>query len=147
MAGRFPSGREFNVFRDIPSSQYVFANWPSRVWFSGFEIGMKIKCGLPLVGNEGIQNSPVKDVFRISLPQAEEDRMGRKSWDETAVLVALNGYERFYKVEEGRIQIADDGSNTWDGNGKGQFHLVEDKPVADIQALIDTLIMHPPSRK
>jgi inosine-uridine nucleoside N-ribohydrolase len=144
MAGRFPSGKEFNVFRDTPASQYVFANWPTRVLFSGFEIGMNIRCGLPLIHNEGIQNSPVKDVFRISIPLAEEDHMGRKSWDETAVLVALAGYERYYQVKEGRIRIADDGSNTWDVTGKGQFYLVEDKPAIDVQNLIDALMMHQP---
>jgi inosine-uridine nucleoside N-ribohydrolase len=146
MAGKFPSGREFNVFKDAAASQYVFANWPSPVLFSGFEIGQHIKCGLPLVRNEGIQNSPVKDVFRICLPMADEDHLGRMSWDETAVLVALSNYRRFYTVREGRILVAVDGSNIWDEAGKGQSHLVEDKPTSEVRDLIDTLIMHQPSR-
>src|SRR5689334_14333900 len=29
MAGRFPSGSEFNVNRDAPASQNVFSNWPT----------------------------------------------------------------------------------------------------------------------
>ncbi len=145
MAGKFPSGREFNVFKDAPASQYVFANWPSPVLFSGFEIGQNIKCGLPLVRNEGIQNSPVKDVFRICLPLADEDHLGRMSWDETAVLVALSGYRRFYTVKEGRMQVAADGSNTWLETGKGQSYLVADKPASEVQDLIDVLIMHQPN--
>ncbi|MDR3711915.1 MAG: nucleoside hydrolase [Puia sp.] len=159
MAGRFPSGKEFNVFRDARSSQYVFAHWPSRVLFSGFEIGMNIRCGLPLIHDESIQNSPVKDVFRISIPQVEEDRMGRKSWDETAVLVALGGYKRYYTVRPGRIKVADDGSNTWEDAGKEgglekgpggigsgflQSYLVVEKPPVEVQHLIDALIRHQP---
>src|SRR6185437_8550891 len=39
MAGKFPSGYEFNVMKDTKASQNVYANWPSPVIFSGFEIG------------------------------------------------------------------------------------------------------------
>jgi len=70
MAGRYPEGSEFNINRDFPSAKYVYENWPTPVLFSGFEIGEKIKCGLPLIHNDTIVNSPVKDVFRISIPQA-----------------------------------------------------------------------------
>jgi pyrimidine-specific ribonucleoside hydrolase len=72
MAGKFPEGWEFNVFRDSTASRYVVDHWPTPILYSGFEIGVKIKCGLPLVGDATIRHSPVKDVFRISLPQAAE---------------------------------------------------------------------------
>ncbi len=49
MAGRFPSGKEFNVERDAASSKIVFEQWSRPVLLSGFEIGMKIKTGLPLI--------------------------------------------------------------------------------------------------
>ena len=39
MAGTFPSGKEFNVYMDSLSSEYVFNNWPGRIIFTGFEIG------------------------------------------------------------------------------------------------------------
>ena len=48
MAGRFPSGREFNLDQDVKSSQKVLTDWPTPILFSGFEIGQKIKTGLPL---------------------------------------------------------------------------------------------------
>jgi inosine-uridine nucleoside N-ribohydrolase len=148
MAGKFPSGSEFNVNRDFVASKYVYENWPTPVWFSGFEIGEKIKCGLPLIHNDSIKNSPVKDVFRISIPQAEEDSAGRKSWDETAVLVAVLGYDTWYTVKRGKIIISDkDGSNTWidDDNGE-QLYLVEKTSPGIVQKLIDDLIMHQPSK-
>ena len=47
MAGRFPSGKEFNVEKDAIASQTVFSQWPTPVLLSGFEIGSKIKVGLP----------------------------------------------------------------------------------------------------
>jgi inosine-uridine nucleoside N-ribohydrolase len=148
MAGKFPEGSEFNINRDFSSAKYAYENWPTPVLFSGFEIGEKIKVGLPLIHNDAIQSSPVKDVFRISIPQAAEDSAGRKSWDETAVLVGVLGYENWYDVKRGKISISDkDGSNTWinDDNGT-QAHLVEKTSPEVVQKLINELIQHQPAK-
>lgn len=146
MAGKFPLGSEFNINRDFIAAKYVFDHFPSPVLFSGFEIGEKIKCGIPLIQNDSIIQSPVKDVFRISIPQAKEDSAGRKSWDETAVLVGVKGYKDWYTVKQGKIIISDkDGSNTWmDDKTSKQYHLVEKAEPAVVQELIDKLIMHKP---
>ena len=145
MAGRFPQGKEFNIAKDSTASAYVFDNWPTPILLSGFEIGVKIKTGLPLVNDAAIQNSPVKDVFRISLPMAKEDQLGRSSWDETAVLVAIAGYEPWYTTKSGRIHISRDGSNTWQDSPTGRHaHLVETRAPAEVQELINKLIMHQP---
>ena len=146
MAGRFPEGREYNIFKDAGASKTVFENWPTPVLFSGFEIGMKIFTGLPLTQNKTIHNDPVKDVFSICLPKAKEDSAGRKSWDETAVLVGIEGYKNWYRVKEGKIEIAEDGSNKWNDKEKAQFHLVENKPVEIVQQLINKLMMHQPKK-
>jgi inosine-uridine nucleoside N-ribohydrolase len=144
MAGKFPSGSEFNVMQDAKASKNVFENWNTRVILSGFEIGEKIKVGLPLIHNAAIHNSPVKDVFRISIPMAKEDSTGRMSWDETAVLVAIKGYAPYYKLHRGKITVAADGSDTWDDTGKGQAYLVEAMDYKKVQDIIDLLIMHQP---
>jgi pyrimidine-specific ribonucleoside hydrolase len=144
MAGKYPSGFEFNVMKDAPASQNVFEHWGTPVIFSGFGIGEKIKAGLPLIHNKAIKNDPVKDVFRISIPQAKEDSMGRKSWDETAVLVAIKGYSNWYTLHKGRIIVADNGSDSWDDKGTGQAYLVEKVDYHKVQDLINLLIMHQP---
>ncbi|MDB5024038.1 MAG: nucleoside hydrolase [Mucilaginibacter sp.] len=142
MAGKYPSGYEFNVIKDAAASQNVYNNWSTPVILSGFEIGAKILVGLPLIHNNTIHNDPVKDVFRMAIPQAKEDSSGRKSWDETAVLVAIKGYSAFYTLHQGRIKVADDGKNTWDDNGHGQAYLVEKVDYKQVQRLIDELIQH-----
>ncbi len=144
MAGRFPEGSEFNVNIDPASSQYAFENFPRPVIFSGFEIGKDIKTGIPLISDSSIQNSPVKDVFRISIPMAKEDSAGRMSWDETAVLVAIKGHEPFYGLNSGKIIVDEKGANKWDSTGTGHFHLVAKAPPAQVQELINKLIMHQP---
>jgi pyrimidine-specific ribonucleoside hydrolase len=147
MAGKFPEGYEFNVDKDIPASQYVFDNWPTKIIFSGFEIGEKIKVGLPLIHNDKIQNSPVKDVFRISIPMAKEDSAGRKSWDETAVLVAVKGFESYYHLHYGHVKVADDGKNNWVDKGNDQAYLIETADPKKVQDFINKEIMHQPIKK
>ncbi|GAB4054735.1 nucleoside hydrolase [Spirosoma litoris] len=147
MAGKFPTGREFNVFKDTPASKTFFTRWPTPVLMSGFEIGQKIHSGLPLTKNKAIQHSPVKDVFTISLPKSKEDANGRMSWDQTAVLVGVKGYEPYYTVKSGRLSLNTDGSNGWDDAGKGHQYLVEKMPVSDVEALINKLMQHQPKKR
>lgn len=144
MAGKFPEGKEFNVYMDSAASQIVFRKWPAEIIFSGFEIGEKIKAGLPLVANRSIQHSPTKNVFSMCIPMAEEDKNGRSSWDETAVLVAIKGYEQWYSLQAGNIIVNKDGSNTWNKNGSNQYYLVEKVPHEQVQQIINQLIQHTP---
>jgi inosine-uridine nucleoside N-ribohydrolase len=147
MAGKFPEGREFNVFKDAAASKRVFDEWPTPVLLSGFEIGEKIKTGLPLVENQQIRNSPVKDVFRISIPLDPADKDGRMSWDQTAVLVAIKGASPYYTTQRGRILTQAEGSNTWDVSGKGHSYLVEKMPVVEVTQIINNYMMHQPVKQ
>ncbi|HEV2355377.1 MAG TPA: nucleoside hydrolase, partial [Puia sp.] len=145
MAGKFPEGFEFNVMKDAGASRVVFGEWPTPVLLSGFDIGVKIKCGLPLIHDPSIHNDPVKDVFRISIPLAAEDSAGRSSWDETAVLTGICGYAPWYSVKRGRLVVNPDGSDRWVDDEKGdQAHLVEAAPVHEVQDLINRLMAHQP---
>lgn len=150
MAGKFPGNdgfTEFNVMKDAPASKNVFEKWPTEIIYSGFEIGMKIKTGLPLVQNSSIKKSPVKDVFRICLPMAKEDNNGRMSWDETAVLVAVKGAEPWFKLNAGKIIVHDNGSDSWDANLFGQYYLTEQLPPKATEDFINHLIQHQPAKK
>jgi inosine-uridine nucleoside N-ribohydrolase len=147
MAGWFPEGREFNIFIDSASSKYVCESWPGEIIFTGFEIGNAIFTGLRLIKSP-VQNSPVKDVFRISIPLSEEDRNGRKSWDETAALIAVYGTEGFFDTRKGTIIVNTDGSNTWkdDPEGKHQY-VIQKMPVPEITKFIEDRMMHNPLNK
>lgn len=147
MAGKFPSGREFNVFKDTPASAMVFANWPTPILMSGFEIGEKIHSGLPLIKNKAIQHSPVKDVFAISIPMDKQDKNGRMSWDQTAVLIGVEGYAPYYTVTSGRLTMNADGSNGWDSSVKGHQYIVEKIPVSQVEKKINGLMQHQPKKR
>lgn len=147
MAGRFPEGREFNIFIDSIASKKVFEKWPGEVIFSGFEIGSKIFTGVRLM-NSDIQNSPVKDVFRISIPMSEEDKNGRMSWDETAVLIGVYGTKDFFDTKRGEIVVNDDGSNSWQDDPAGKhFYVIQKMPVEEMTRFIEDRMMHQPVKK
>jgi pyrimidine-specific ribonucleoside hydrolase len=145
MAGKFPEGREFNLDMDSAASKYVYENWPGEVIFTGFEIGSEIHTGLKLIKSE-VANSPVKDVFRISIPMSEEDKNGRMSWDETAALIGVYGTEGFFDVVKGKIIVNPDGSNSWQNDPDGiQSYVKMKMPAAEIGSFIEARIMHLPS--
>jgi inosine-uridine nucleoside N-ribohydrolase len=147
MAGRFPQGKEFNIFMDSASSKFVYENWPGEIIFTGFEIGSVIHTGLKLIKSD-IQNSPVKDVFRISIPLSAEDKEGRMSWDETAVLIGVYGTNGFFDTVRGKIIVNPDGSNTWENSSVGkQFYVKLKMPVLQISDFIEARMMHQPVLK
>lgn len=150
MAGVFDSSmgtfKEFNVMKDAAASVIAFSNWPTPIVFSGFEIGWRIHTGLPLVNSPAITNSPVKEVFAHSMPMDPNDKNGRASWDETAVLVAVRGYEKYFDVAKGRFVCHADGTNGWNKNGQRDAYLLQKMPIAELEAVLNGLIMHQPTK-
>lgn len=141
MAGKFPEGREFNVYIDSTAAEKVFSQWPSEVIFSGFEIGQKVITGLSLVNSESV-DTPVKAAFAKALPYWKSDSLGRNSWDQTAVLVAIKGADPYYSLKRGRF-ISKGGNNSWadDPNGRHAY-LTEKMPVQQVTDTIEKLMHH-----
>jgi inosine-uridine nucleoside N-ribohydrolase len=150
MAGRFDHEmgefKEFNVVKDAQASKIVFDQWNTPIIFTGFEIGAKIFSGLPLI-NSSAQNSPVKEVFEISIPKDPQDKNGRMSWDQTAVLIAVRGYEKYFHGVKGRIVGRDNGSHLWDYRGTGHLFVKEKMPFTELQSVINNLMLHQPVYK
>jgi pyrimidine-specific ribonucleoside hydrolase len=147
MAGKFPQGKEYNVYMDSVASEYAFMNWPGEIIFTGWEIGNEIHTGLRLIKSD-IMNSPVKDVFRISIPKSEEDKNGRMSWDETAVLIGVYGTEGFFDTVRGRIIVNPDGSNRWENDPEGKHtYVIQKMPVNRMSIFIEKRMMHIPLSK
>ena len=140
MAGAFPKGREYNVYVDSVASERVFSHWPTPIIFSGFEIGKEIKTGLRLIANDRL-DSPVKDVYAMSIPLSKGDAEGRMSWDQTAVLVAIRGARPYFGLKLGKM-IVEGGNNSWQDDPLGQHaYLTESMPFSQVTALIEGLMM------
>ncbi len=147
MAGWFPEGKETNVRRDSSASKYAIDNWPTPIVFSGFEVGVKIKTGLPLV-NEGAKDSPIRMAYAISIPKRPNDKNGRQSWDQTALLCAVRGFEPYFGYKTGRFITNPDGSNRWNEDPDGPHkHLVMMMDADSMALVIDDLMMHKSRRE
>jgi inosine-uridine nucleoside N-ribohydrolase len=103
-------GNEFNVVVDAKASQKVFNEWPTPIILSGFHIGEKVMTGIPLINDENIRNSPVKDAYDVALKKNNQTQ-GRNSWDQTAVYVAIRGMEPYFTSRKISFDIKDDGKS------------------------------------
>lgn len=146
MAARIDSGKnsgyEFNVVVDAKASQKVFSEWPTPWIMSGFEIGEKIHTGIRLINNESIQNSPVKDAFKIALTK-DNNTIGRNSWDETAVLVAVRGIQPYFNSKKLSFKIEDDGKDVVIPGDKITY-LTFKQTSDEIAKVIEDLMMQQP---
>ncbi|MDR2139818.1 MAG: nucleoside hydrolase [Tannerella sp.] len=142
MAGLFPEGKEFNVYCDAPSAAIVAKDWPTEIVLSGFEIGSAILTGKQLAGSP-VENSPVKEAYALCL--AEDNPEGRMSWDLTAALVAVKGYEPYFASERGTMSVNEEGYNRWTPSAGGKhIRLISKLPPAQLAALLETYMMHQP---
>ena len=119
MAGEIPAGYEFNICRSPAPAQRVFADWPTEIVVSGWELGETIRTGLRIIAVPDNGN-PVRDAFAIARSQDGRDRNGRQSWDETAVYFAIRGEDGLFVAERGRMSVTTKrGDNVWvaDPNG------------------------------
>jgi pyrimidine-specific ribonucleoside hydrolase len=111
MAGKFPEGVEFNVKEDSTASKYVFENWPTKIILSGFEIGEKIITGKKLIQSN--LKTPAQMAYRIALSCSQSDKYGRMSWDQSAVLAAIQGSDVNFNEVKGKIVVEPSGYNRW----------------------------------
>jgi inosine-uridine nucleoside N-ribohydrolase len=143
MAGKFPEGWEFNVKEDSTSSKYVFDHWPTRIILSGFEIGEKIFTGKKLMASS--LRSPAQMAFSIAIPMSDEDKNGRMSWDETAVLTAVKGPAFAFGEVRGKMVVEPSGFNRWSAGESGQHtYLTFKKSPGELSDLIENYMMHEP---
>jgi len=141
MAGAFPSGREFNVYKDSVAAERALAGWPTPIVFSGFEIGKQIKTGLRLLADSTL-TGPVKETYALCMAKSNEDRAGRMSWDQTAVLVGVRGHAPYFGLKRGRIVIRG-GRNEWQDDPDGPHaYLVSAMPVEAVTEVIERMMMH-----
>lgn len=141
MAGAFPQGREFNLFKDSTAALFSVAHWPSPILFSGFEIGVKIKTGRKIADAHG-SNNPVGWAYQYNLDTYTKPERARSSWDQTAVLCAVrNPNDYFYINGPGQLLVDEKGHNKWDPDTDRQhYFLVHKYPYSVIETVIDDLI-------
>lgn len=162
MACNYPFGKEYNSMWDAESSKIVLEKWPTPVVFSDFQLGYDVYAGRSISEMKGLCN-PVKDVFAGNLPTRDEvakdpakwmrggyGMAGRSSWDETAVLAAVRGSERYFNAHRGTYRmIGSEGEDEWvpdEANGP-HLRLTEKTSKVEVGKIIDELICRGPQKR
>lgn len=151
MACTFPSGREFNIYKDAKAAQHVFADFPAPIICSGFEIGFDVLTGF-YNPPENNRLRPVYDAYRIYTHDVLGDTAAeslRHSWDLTAVQFAAEGCGRFYDISEPvDIVISDDGSNQfqpWNGFSAPRYYLIQKTEKGTLASYLNQTLHRKPA--
>lgn len=152
MACFYPVGRECNSMHDHEASDYAFRNWPTPIVWTDFQYGRTCYAGRAVAELPG-EGNPVKDAFKLMLtprdkvvPGKSWDQLrGHPSWDQTAVLIAVKGWENYFNLERGRFEMtAVKGENRWVADPKSESGRVTEKLTkAEVGAIIDEAMTRP----
>jgi inosine-uridine nucleoside N-ribohydrolase len=127
MAGNFAEPKpEFNVMIDIPAATKVFADWPTDIYISGFEVGLAVTYPAASIENDFPQGNPVAEAYRAY------DKMpyDRPSWDLTTVLYDLRPERGYFDVSPpGNVLVGPDGSTRFQPSAQGKRYLLRVSPV------------------
>jgi inosine-uridine nucleoside N-ribohydrolase len=141
MGAEYPTGYEWNIRIAPDAAKLVAEEWPTPVYYSGFEIGKPVMTGERLI-SETPESNPVRIAFETN-PMVDSVK-NRHSWDQTAVLYAVRGDGDVWTTTEGSITILDDGHNTWQSEKKNRFFLTAVKSPAEIKKIIEDMMVAPP---
>ena len=155
MACSYPKGKEYNSEKDAVASDQAFRSWPREIpiiW-TDFQYGVDCYAGRAVAELPG-KGNPVKDAFAGRLtprekvvPGKSRDQLaGHPSWDETAVLIAVRGWEPYFNLERGRFEmVGDKGADRWVPDAASACGRVTEKlPKAEVGRVIDELMCRPP---
>ena len=99
---------EYNIVQDIPSAQYLAKNWPTPIYWSGFEVGLAIRYPAISIENDFnyLDRHPIPESYQAYIPTPHE----RPTWDLTSVLLATREERNYFGISEsGTVTVLEDG--------------------------------------
>ena len=148
MAGAFPAGKpEYNVKTDIPSARKLFAEWPTPIVASGYEIGLSILYPAASIERDFryIPDHPVVDAYR-AYKQMPYDR---PTWDPTAALYAIRPNGGYFSLSpNGTISVDDEGRTHFQESrrGKHRYLIISEAQRAEVLKAMIELVSRRPDR-
>lgn len=146
MAGHFtnPTFREYNVKEDVASAAKVFAEWPTPVVASGFEVGQRIKYPATSIERDfaWAPNHPIPPGYRAYMKMPYD----RESWDLTSVLYAVRPDAGYFSLSApGRIRVQSQGEVTFESStgGAHRFLILEETQIPRIREAMIWLASQP----
>jgi inosine-uridine nucleoside N-ribohydrolase len=126
MAGAFPGKPEYNIKMDVPSAKKLFAEWPTPIVVSGYEIGLALEYPASSIEKDFayVEWHPVADSYRAYKKMPYD----RPTWDLTSVLYAARPDSGHFRLSEpGTVKVRDDGVTEFVKSSSGRHrHLMLD---------------------
>lgn len=120
MGGAYPEGApEFNIKSDIAAAKKLFAEWPTPIVASGFEVGEGLLFPAASIEKDFAWSPahPVVDAYRAHKPMPYD----APTWDMTSVLYAVRPQEGYFKLSDpGMIRVLDDGRTKFTAAPEGK---------------------------
>lgn len=145
MGGQYPEGREWNLYQDTLSTEFVLKNWPAQITFSGFEVGQNIMTGSVLLSLPRL--NPVRRSYQLYNGITD-----RPSWDQLTVLYAVEAESDEFGISwhvssPGDNVIEPNGSNKWILNqDAAKRYLTLETPSKKVEEVVNQLMMDPDSK-
>jgi len=127
MAGNFAQSKpEYNVLTDVPAAQKLFADWPTDIYFSGFEVGLAVLYPATSIEHDFPAGNPVAEAYRVYAKMPYD----RPTWDLTTVLYDLRPDRGYFDVSvPGDVTVAANGATTFKDNPQGKRYFLKVNPV------------------
>lgn len=149
MAGWFGDGAapEYNVKTDGKAAKELFADWPTPMIFSGFELGRQVMIPYAEVLKDFnyAANHPVAESFKVFAKPGED----RANYDSTAVLQAIRPDREYFELSPpGRVTLASKDVTifTPDPQGNARYMILKPENRARVQELLVALSSEPPQQ-
>jgi inosine-uridine nucleoside N-ribohydrolase len=147
MGGAFPPLlAEYNIKVDLAASTKLFAEWPTEVVASGFEIGEAVLYPAASIEKDFryVEHHPVADAYRAydTMPY------DRPTWDLTAVLYAVRPDHGYFNVSpNGAIRVDAGGFSrfTPEESGKHRFLILTEQQRVRVKEALVQLASQPPA--
>lgn len=151
MAGNFVDGshREHNIALDLDAAQYIAANWPTYIVYSGFEIGRYVITG---GGYTDPHNNPVAMAYKLYPSGGVGHIGGSASYDQTILYYSIlgntsNGLTLWDVAGPGTVGFPD-GETHFTPNEEGRhYYLVANASFEVVADVIERLMLQPPVRR
>ncbi|MCR5522265.1 MAG: nucleoside hydrolase [Clostridia bacterium] len=137
MAGKFPSGKEFNIKSDPISARNVLDKFKKQIIFSGYEVGEDVKTGFDFEDND----NPVYDCYKMYLDKSELP-IKTSSFDLTAVQYAFEGNGKFYSLSKPvKIEIDMDGTlKSKKDKFSNRYYIIRNGSAEELSAYLNELL-------
>lgn len=147
MYGPNNTHKEYNVVMDLPSARKIYAEWPTPIVASGYEIGCAIKYPAMSIERDFayVEHHPLREAYGLY----REMPYDREAWDLTSVLYAVRSDRGYFgSSPAGTIQVSDEGLTSFVPSAAGhhRYLTVDEHQITRVREALAQLASQPPDK-